>query len=269
VTSPKRMQIDQTLFQGPIPTWCTAALAAAYYTKPLSAVLIAVLSSRTPLRYPVKQPPKHFGVRGKRRFAFTVLALGALLFLWDTGALDPYIAPMSPQVRSEYSASSSSPLRGLPPLSEEASAASMEKLQDASRTGGRLHVIGSLDDNTYIKYTGATVFSDSIVIYREETVLGSKPDTYPFNGRKSGCITSDFAATIPASAGPDNIPIDRIYDYIPRSTYLMIESGMICPYRENIVIEVTTYGEYVGEGARFYHTNGFPCVTDRRRLSGL
>jgi hypothetical protein len=34
------------------------------------------------------------GVRGKRRFAFTVLALGALWFLWDTGALDPYIAPV-------------------------------------------------------------------------------------------------------------------------------------------------------------------------------
>ena len=138
----------------------------------------------------------------------------------------------------------------------------MEKLQDASRTGERLHVIGSLDDNKYIKYTGATVFSDSIVIYREETVLGSKPDTYPFNGQKSGCITSDFAATIPTSAGSDNIPIDRIYDYIPRSTYLKIESGMICPYRENIVIEVTTYGNTSERALDFIILMDFPVWLD-------
>jgi hypothetical protein len=167
------------------------------------------------------------------------------------------------QVRSEGPASSNWPLRGLPPPSEPASTATLEKLRGAGKTGWRLQVIGSPADNKYVKYTDATVFSDSIVIHREETVLGSKPDTYPFSGEESGCVTSDFANTIPASAGSNNIPINRIEEYIPKSTYIMVQYALICPYADKIAIEVSTYGEYVGEGARFYHTQGFPCVTGR------
>lgn len=121
-------------------------------------------------------------------------------------------------------------VRGLPSPSEPASAATLLKIHDSDKNGWRLHVIGSLEDNKYLKYTDAKIFPQSIIIYRENTVLGSKPYKYPFTGQRSGCLTSDFATAAPLNPGsdtiPDNISIDKIKDYASRSSFVMVENGV-------------------------------------------
>jgi hypothetical protein len=85
---------------------------------------------------------------------------------------------------------------------------------------------------------------------------GSKPDKLPFTGRRSGCLVSDFATGLAEGSGelPDTFGIDQIDAYRSKMSLVMVENALICPYERSIVIEVTTYWEFVGEGARRYET---------------